>query len=239
MSDIELPLGPWGEANDINETGAIVGWMGSSLFESHAFALYEGKVTDLGFMLGGLSGNAKAINNNGQIVGEGLVELKDGTQVATSFLWDDGLMTDLGTLPNLAATRVLDINDAGQVVGISNNPIHNIVKPFLWQHGVITDLNELIRADPDVRMFQAWAIGNGGHIVGMGAFQGDSAAFLLTPIDQPLGDIDIDCAVGLADLEILLNSWGPCPDCVNCLADLDGDCRVAVPDLLTLLGNWG
>ncbi len=239
MTDLKLPLGPWGEANDINETGAIVGWMGSSLFEAHAFMLHEGQATDLGFMLGGLSGNAKAINNNGQIVGEGLVELKDGTQVATSFLWDDGLMTDLGTLPNLAATRVQDINDAGQVVGISNNPIQNMSKPFLWQHGVITDLNELIRVDPDVRMFDAWAIGNAGHIVAVGAFQFDSATFLLTPIDPPLGDVDIDCAVGLADLEILLNSWGPCPDCVNCLADLDGDCRVAVPDLLTLLGNWG
>ncbi len=65
------------------------------------------------------------------------------------------------------------------------------------------------------------------------------ATVLLTPIKPPLGDIDIDCAVGLADLEILLDSWGPCPDCVNCLADLDGDCAVAVPDLLRLLANWG
>ncbi|MCH8006428.1 MAG: HAF repeat-containing protein, partial [Planctomycetes bacterium] len=92
MSDIELPLGPWGEANDINETGAIVGWMGSSLFEGHAFVLHEGTVTDLGFMLGGLSGNAKAINNNGQIVGEGLVELNDGSMAMQSFLWKDGEM---------------------------------------------------------------------------------------------------------------------------------------------------
>ncbi len=50
---------------------------------------------------------------------------------------------------------------------------------------------------------------------------------------------DIDCAVDFADLEMLLDSWGPCPDCVNCLADLDGDCAVAVPDLLRLLANWG
>ncbi|MCH8007222.1 MAG: hypothetical protein IH888_13510, partial [Planctomycetes bacterium] len=174
MTDLKLPLGPKGRANDINETGAIVGWMGSSPFVAHAFMLHEGKVTDLGFMLGGLSGNAKAINNNGQIVGEGLVELKDGTQVSTSFLWDDGLMTDLGTLPNLTATRALDINDQGQVVGICHNPIHNVLKPFLWQHGVIRDLRELIRPDPDVRLFQAMAISNGGHIVGRGEFQFDS-----------------------------------------------------------------
>ncbi len=85
----------------------------------------------------------------------------------------------------------------------------------------------------------ATAINNAGQITGRGGDQSVAGALVLTPIDPPLGDLDIDCAVGLADLEILLNSWGPCPDCVNCLADLDGDCRVAVPDLLTLLANWG
>ena len=238
MTDLKLPLGPWGEAKDINEIGAIVGWMGSSLSGAHAFMLGDGIVTDLGVVPGGLSGIATAINNNGQVVGHGIVELGDGSRVARSFIWDDGEMTDLGTLPNLAFTRAFGINDQRQVVGWSRNPIGNRVRPLLWQHGVIRDLRELIRPDPDVRLFQAMAISNGGHIVARGEFQFCSATFLLTPIDSPSGDIDIDCAVGLADLEILLNSWGPCPDCDNCLADLDGDCAVAVPDLLTLLANW-
>ncbi len=91
-----------------------------------------------------------------------------------------------------------------------------------------------------VQIERAKAINNSGQIVCDGKdAAGRRAAILLTPIDPPLGDLDNDCTVGLADLEILLNSWGPCPDCVNCLADLDGDCSVAVPDLLTLLANWG
>ena len=234
MTDLKLPLGPYGEAKDINEAGVIVGRMAS-----HAFMLRDGIVTDLGVVPGGLSGIATAINNNGQIVGHGIVELGDGSRVARSFIWDDGEMTDLGTLPTLAFTRAFGINDQRQVVGWSRNPIGNRVKPLLWQHGVIRDLGELIRPDPDVALLQAMAISNGGHIVARGEFRFRSATFLLTPIDPPLGDIDIDCAVGLADLEILLNSWGPCADCVNCLADLDGDCAVAVPDLLRLLANWG
>ncbi|MCZ6697057.1 MAG: DUF1929 domain-containing protein [Acidobacteria bacterium] len=50
-----------------------------------------------------------------------------------------------------------------------------------------------------------------------------------------LGDIDGSGIVGLADLLILLESWG---SCAGCQADLDGDGRVDFVDLLILLGNW-
>ncbi len=53
------------------------------------------------------------------------------------------------------------------------------------------------------------------------------------------GDLDGDGSVGVADLLILLASWGPCDDCDDCPADLDGNCTVGVSDLLILLANWG
>jgi hypothetical protein len=54
-----------------------------------------------------------------------------------------------------------------------------------------------------------------------------------------VGDIDGDGVVGLADLLVVLASWGACPDCVtDCAADLHGDCTVGFPDLLTVLANW-
>jgi hypothetical protein len=52
------------------------------------------------------------------------------------------------------------------------------------------------------------------------------------------GDITGDGEIGMVDLFILLESWGPCDDCANCPADLDGDCEVGIIDLLILLGNW-
>ncbi len=69
----------------------------------------------------------------------------------------------------------------------------------------------------------------------------DVEAALTSLVDQftAPGDLDVDGAVGVSDLLILLAAWGPCADCAGCPADLDGDCTVGVADLLVLLGNWG
>jgi subtilisin family serine protease len=53
------------------------------------------------------------------------------------------------------------------------------------------------------------------------------------------GDLDLDGAIGVADLLALLSAWGACPIDDDCAADLDGDRSVGVTDLLRLLSNWG
>ena len=53
-------------------------------------------------------------------------------------------------------------------------------------------------------------------------------------------DLNMDGAVGAADLLILLASWGACPDPpADCPADIDGDGSVGAADLLILLAAWG
>ncbi len=54
----------------------------------------------------------------------------------------------------------------------------------------------------------------------------------------PLGDLDGDGTVDIADLLALLGAWGPCPPEGPCPADLDSDGIVGVTDLLALLGGW-
>ena len=54
----------------------------------------------------------------------------------------------------------------------------------------------------------------------------------------PLGDLNGDCVVGVADLLLLLAAWGPCPP-GGCLGDLNGDGVVGVGDMLILFANWG
>ena len=62
----------------------------------------------------------------------------------------------------------------------------------------------------------------------------------LTIVAPPLGDLDADGAVGIADFLALLAGWGPCPaPPAVCLGDLDADGVVGIADFLTLLGNWG
>ncbi len=54
------------------------------------------------------------------------------------------------------------------------------------------------------------------------------------------GDLDVDGAVGSADLLILLGAWGLCPAQPDaCPADIDRDRSVGIADLLILLANWG
>jgi hypothetical protein len=53
------------------------------------------------------------------------------------------------------------------------------------------------------------------------------------------GDLNADGLVDGADLNILLGSWGACPDPSDCVADINGDASVDGADLNLLLGAWG
>ncbi len=148
-------------------------------------------------------------------------------------------MFNLGTLPGVELGSAFDINELGQIVGrawgFGGNP--NIESAFIWQNGVMTDLNDLIPAPAGVHVTVARAINNQGQITGQADLEfGYVVAFLLTPIDQPLGDLDGDCTVGIIDFLELLSQWGPCN---GCAADLDGDGVVGIIDFLLLLTNWG
>lgn len=106
-------------------------------------------------------------------------------------------------------------------------------------------LHEFIADEPD-DFFGFSVAGAGGPGALIGAFASDvggtqsGAAYAFSfGADGPVGDLNGDGSVGVADLLILLGSWGACPDCGDCPADLSGDCTVGVADLLILLQNWG
>jgi probable HAF family extracellular repeat protein len=187
-----LPGDTVGMALWINDNGQAVGASGTCAnsalpplaFGSHA-VLWEadGSVTDLGNLGGAVANIGLAINNQGQVVGaSSLNDQATPFESNDAFLWTrETGMRDLGTLPGDVNSVGLGINDRGEVVGQSGDADGNS-RGFLYENGVMYDLNTLIPAGSPLFVLFASAINSSGEIVGFGMTKaGDMHAFLATP----------------------------------------------------------
>jgi probable HAF family extracellular repeat protein len=172
-----LPGDVMGGAQAINDRGQVVGGSGPqcgwlpfpTIYIAHAVLWQDGKPIDLG-SLGGVENNlASAINNRGQVVGTsdlpGDVNTPPFSAPAHAFLWQDGVMTDLGTLPAPLdfSSGAGNINESGQVVGTSCDASFNC-HGFLWEDGVMTDLNALLPAGTALQVIAGGGINDRGEI---------------------------------------------------------------------------
>jgi probable HAF family extracellular repeat protein len=145
----------------------------------------------------GRSNFAFAINNRGQAVGK--VRSVDGTTFVAALWQPDGALTILGFLPGDVAAFATGINNRGQVVGNNVDSGNNWSHGFIWQNGVMTDLNTLIPADSNLFVISASNINERGQISGMATVQtgphaGDIHAFLATPVNESIGTSMADFA---------------------------------------------
>ena len=167
-----------GFAYGINDHGQSVGTTNTCTV-AHASLWENGTVTDLG-NLGGTISVANNINNRGQVFGDSYLP---GDLTNHAFLWQKDMgMKDLGTLPEDFSSVAWGIDNKGRVVGTSCDESGNC-RAFLWQNGVMTDLNTLIPADSPWFLVEADWINARGEIVGL-AFNivtGEGHAFLATP----------------------------------------------------------
>jgi probable HAF family extracellular repeat protein len=202
-----LPGDSVGMALGINDKGQVVGSSGScanTILPPFAAAPHavlwdrDGSVRDLGNLGGtvntgllGVGNVAFAINNRGQVVG---VSALPGNQNVHAFLWtDETSMQDLGTLPGDVYSAGFDINERGDVVGgsIDGNPATGNTRAYLWQNGVMTDLNTLVPADSPLYLLVAFAINDVGEIAGFGVSStGNIHGFLATPSKRSKSDDD-------------------------------------------------
>lgn len=114
-------------------------------------------VADLG-TLGGCVSMAKAINNNGDIVG---YSLNAAEPMERPFIYRDGMMSAVSDSFGWAT----GINDAGQATGFVWLPGHPNVDAFLYQHGALTDLGGL-PGYSNQPYSAGYAINGAGTIVG-------------------------------------------------------------------------
>ena len=95
-------------------------------------------------------------------------------------------MQDLGTLPgdvNSLPGATGGINNRQQVVGWSCDSGGNC-RAYIWQNGVMTDLNALIPPTSPLYLVIPYGINDAGEIVGQAVQKstGDMHGFLLTPV---------------------------------------------------------
>jgi len=146
-------LQPWMEASaslgaDVNDAGQVAGSRWNDDAEDFiAFIWRDGEVTDLGPIPGGYASNAKAINDLGEVAGDGKIPEGRG-YVWHGFFYSEGEMIDIGTLPTFDESRARDVNDEGIIVGACDESDEEPRGAgFVWRHGAMWDLNELIPPD--------------------------------------------------------------------------------------------
>jgi probable HAF family extracellular repeat protein len=190
-----LPGDTASAATAINDLGQVVGISGIcdqavGRFSARNAVLWEnGSVENIG-NLGGVAWNTPmAINENGDVVGFSNVSAADGGAFnAHAFLWTKGAAqpTDLGTLGTDPYSQALGINGRRQVVGLSCSAGFATCRAFIWEDGVMHDLNSFAPGYPDY-LYSADDINDQGKISGLAIEQGTGAnvPFVATP--EPAG----------------------------------------------------
>jgi probable HAF family extracellular repeat protein len=179
-----------GAATAINDRGQAVGISGicanaiggeSAL---HMLLWHDGTATNLGNLGGQYWNTPMDVNQLGDVTGfSDLAGDSPGAPNFNAFLWTQkhGLQ-NLHTLPGDSRSEGLGINDRDQVVGVST-PSHHA---FIWQNGVMTDLNTLIPKNAKYFLAAAQDINDEGVITGIAQDKATGAtyAFIAEPEDE-------------------------------------------------------
>jgi probable HAF family extracellular repeat protein len=177
----------------ISANGFVAGFSENGLIDPQTgqpegvAVLWDGRrAINLGTVPGGTESIAISVNSLGRVVGFSNNDIPDAFSLigfptqTRAFLWQNGVMRDLGTLggPDASASFV---NDRGQVAGFSYtdsavNPSTGVptTHPFLWENSKMTDLGTLggtLSGSP--LLITSGSLNNRGDVAGASTLAGD------------------------------------------------------------------
>lgn len=186
-----LPGDSTSAATGMNNRGQVVGISGDcdiavgQLSARHSVLWEKNTVIDIGDLGGDAWHTPMDIDDAGDVAGFsnplGIIGIDFNPH---AFLWtESGGIRDLGTLPGDANSQGLGVNSSLQVVGVSSGALN---RAFLWENGVMQDLNSLVGSNfPDL-LIVAQHINEEGVIVGRAVLHGTTrqVPFVATPVTQ-------------------------------------------------------
>jgi len=167
----------------VNNRGEVVGAAMNTIpdsnsmlglgYQTRAFYWKNGTMQDLGTLGTGTDAYATLINDRGQVVGVSYINSVPSPVcpfllTTGSFIWDKkNGMRDIGDLGG-TCTMATDINNRGQVVGVSGLPGDSVAHPFIWE--AATGMTDLVGASSANTSWLWWApptVNTNGTVAGM------------------------------------------------------------------------
>ena len=243
-----LPGDEFSKAHGINPNMQIVGESKGGPEGLSAFLLENNNFERLILPIGS-SAIANDINAQGQIVGF----MGDSAVTDHAFLWENGIVTDLGIIPGGTSADARSINNLGHVAGMGRVPregtIFGVPHAFFWDGQTMIDLGVL----PGKVESSASDLNDADQIVGSSFLSGEGNTAVLWQDGQiyKLQDLVVPELIGstlriaksinnagqilvdIGGVGVLLTPIGSAP------GDIDNNCMVNVGDLLLLLNEWG
>ncbi len=183
-----VPGYSWTQVWESNAAGQATGITGQTLSNGEEGVFYAWVYSGGKFTLFPEQYPASPLIN---AVGQVIFNANDSSGNSHGYLYSNGQVTDIGTLPGGVQTQISAINDHGVVVGssgIASDPggiprIGGVPTAFVYENGTMYNLKSLIASGngPVPDLIGAFAINNAGQIL----VDGGADDYLLTPSNLP------------------------------------------------------